>query len=95
MLAAVKLEIRTEKNNGLGCQILVVMTHGRGDNCIYGTDLEKVNLTDLYELLLPLSIKHKPTVVILQACTGGDYCIATEMVILCLIVALVKTPLFT
>jgi len=95
MLAAVKIEIKKEKNNGLGCQILVVMTHDGGDNCIYGTDLEKVNLTDLYDLLAPLSLKRKPTVVILQACSGGDYCIATEMVILCLIVALVKIPLFT
>jgi len=95
MLAAVKFEIRTEKNNGLGCQILVVMTHGGRDSCIYGNDLKKINLTDLYDLLAPLSLKRKPTVVILQACSGGDYCFATEMVILCLIVALVKIPLFT
>jgi len=80
MLAAVKVETRNEKNNGLGCQILVVMTHCGGDSCIYGTDLEKVNLTDLYDLLLPLSVKRKPTVVILEAGCGGDYCFATEMV---------------
>jgi len=95
MLAAVKVEVRKKKNNGLGCHILVVMTHGGEDSCIYGTDLEKVNLTDLYDLLAPLSLKRKPTVVILQACSGGDYCFATEMVIICLIVALVKIPLFT
>jgi len=62
--------------------MLVVMTHGGGDNCIYGTDLEKVNLTDLYDLLLPLTIKCKPTVVILQACSGGDYCFVTDIVTL-------------
>jgi len=95
MLAAVKDVIRKEKNNDLGCQILVIMTHGGGDNCIYRTVLVKVNLTDLYELLRPLSVQRKPTVVILQACSGGDYCFATKMVILCLIVALVKTPWFT
>jgi len=73
MLSAVKSGIRKEKNNGLGCQILVIMTLGGEDNCIYGTDLEKVNLTDLYDLLAPLSLKPKPTVVILESCSGGDY----------------------
>jgi len=73
MLSAVKSEIKREKSNGLGCQILVIMTHGGEDNCIYGTDLEKVNLTDLYDLLAPLSLKRKPTVVILETCSRGNY----------------------
>jgi len=75
MLSAVKSEIKKERNNGLGCHILVVMSHGEEDNCIYGTDLEKVNLADLYDLLAPLSLKRKPTVVILEACSGGTYSI--------------------
>jgi len=71
MLSVVKSEIRRENNNDLGCQILVVMSHGGEDNCICGTDLEKVNLIDLYDLLAPLSLKRKPTVVILEVCSGG------------------------
>jgi len=78
MLSAVKFEIKREKNNGLGCQILVIMTHGGKDNSIYGTDLEKVNLTDFYDLLAPLSLKPKPTVVILEACSGGNYSFVWE-----------------
>jgi len=82
MLSAVRSKIRREKKNGLGCQILVIMTHGGEDNCIYGTDLEKVNLSDFYDLLAPLSLKRKPTVVIIEACSEGDYCFVREMVML-------------
>jgi len=53
------------------------VTHGGEDNCIYGTDLEKVNLTDLYDLLTPLyfdRMRRKPKVVILEASSGGNHC---------------------
>jgi len=71
MLSAVKSEVKKEKHKEFGCHILVVMTHGGEDNCIYGTDLEKVNLTDLCDLYFD-GISRKPKVVILEACSGGS-----------------------
>jgi len=77
MLSTIKSEVKDEKHKEFGCHILVVMTHGGEDNCIYGTDLEKVNLTDLYDLLTPLyfdRMRRKPKVVILEASSGGNHC---------------------
>jgi len=75
MLSAVKSEVKKETHKNLGCHMLVVMTHGGEDNCIYGTDLEKVNFTDLCDLLTPLhfnGMRRKPKVVILEASSGGS-----------------------
>jgi len=75
MLSAVKLEVKKEEHEDLGCHVLVIMTHGGLNNHILGTDLKRVKLTDLYDLLSPLNfpgMAGKPKVVILEVCSGGN-----------------------
>jgi len=76
MLLAVKEEVKCDEHEDLGCHVLVIMTHGGVNNYIYGTDLKRVSLTDLYDLLTPLNfpgMSGKPKVVILEVCSGGSY----------------------
>jgi len=67
--------VKKEEQEDLGCHVLVIMTHGGLNNHIYGTDLKRVQLTDLYDLLTPLNfvgMAGKPKVVILEVCSGGN-----------------------
>jgi len=71
----VKSEVETDEHRDLGCHVLVIMTHGGLNNQICGTDLKRVKLTDVYDLLTPLNFKGmagKPKVVILEVCSGGN-----------------------
>jgi len=76
MLSAVKSEVKKGEHKDLGCHVLVIMTHGGLNNHIYGTDLKRVKLTDVYDLLTPLNfpgMAGKPKVVILEVCSGGNH----------------------
>jgi len=67
--------VKTKEYEDLGCHVLVIMTHGGLNNHIYGTDLKRVKLTDVYDLLTPLNfpgMAGKPKVVILEVCSGGN-----------------------
>jgi len=71
----VESEVRYDGHDNFGCHVLVIMSHGSKDNYIYGTDLRKVSLIDVYDLLTPLNFRGmtgKPKVVIIQACSGGE-----------------------
>jgi len=75
MLSAVKSEVTKEEQEDLGCHVLLIMTHGGLNNHIYGADLKRVKLTDVYDLLTPLNfpgMAGKPKVVILEICSGGN-----------------------
>jgi len=48
--------LQKEEHKDLGCHVLVIMTHGELNNHIYGTDLKRVKLTDVYDLLTPLEL---------------------------------------
>jgi len=75
MLSTVTSEVKKEEHKDLGCHMLVIMTHGGLDNHIYGTDMKRVKLTDVYDLLTPLNfpgMAGKPKVVILEVCSGGN-----------------------
>jgi len=64
------------EHTDLGCHVLVIMTHGGLNNYIYGTDLKRVKLTDVYDLLTPLNfpgMAGKPKVVILEVASGGTF----------------------
>jgi len=66
--------VTKEEHTDLGCHVLVIMTHGGLNNHIYGIDLKRVKLTDVYDLLTPFNftgMAGKPKVVILEACSGG------------------------
>jgi len=83
MLSAVKTEVKKEEHKDLGCHVLVIMTHGGLNNHIYGTDLKRVKLTDVYDLLTPLNFSGmagKPKVVILEVCSGGKDFFITPLV---------------
>lgn len=61
-------------HDSYGMFVLVLMTHGRENDCIYGTDGKFVRLCDVYALLTPQnfpSLKGKPKLVIVQACGGS------------------------
>jgi len=80
MLSAVKSEVTKEEHEDLGCHVLVIMSHGGLNNHIYGTDLKRVKLTDVYDLLTLLDfpgMAGKPKVVILEVCSGGN-CLLQE-----------------
>jgi len=67
--------VKKEEHKDLGCHVLVIMTHGGLNNHILGTDLKRVKLTDVYDLLTPLNfpgMAGKPKVVILEVCSGGN-----------------------
>jgi len=73
---AVKSEVKNEEHKDLGCHVLVIMTHGGLNNDIYGTDLKSVKVADVYDELTSskfLGMAGKPKVVILEACSRGDY----------------------
>jgi len=75
MLSAVKSEVKKKEHEDLGCHVLVIMTHGGLNNHILGTDLKRVKLPDVYDLLTPLNfpgMAGKPKVVMLEVCSGGN-----------------------
>jgi len=54
--------------------VLVIMTHGGVGGFIYGADMKRVKLTDVYDLLTPLNfpgMAGKPKIVILETCSGS------------------------
>jgi len=74
MLSTIKSEVTKKQHKDLGCHVLVIMTHGGLNNYICGTDLKRVKLTDVYDLLTPFNftgMAGKPKVVILETCSGG------------------------
>ena len=55
--------------------ILVLMSHGRRNNVIVGSDSQPIDLIDIQDLLSPTkfpAMKAKPKVMIVQACSGGE-----------------------
>jgi len=52
------------------------MSHGGVNNHIYGVDMKRVRLTDVYDLLTPLNfpgMAGKPKVVIIEAASGSEW----------------------
>ena len=61
----------------LGMFVLVLMSHGGRDNLIYDSNNQPVSLVSIQDLLSPEnfpSMKGKPKLMIIQACSGGKYC---------------------
>ena len=54
--------------------VLVLMSHGGRDNLIYDSNNRPVSLVSIQDLLSPEnfpSMKGKPKLMIIQACSGG------------------------
>ena len=66
--------VNNPEHDDYGMFILVLMSHGAENECIFGTDGKLVKLNDVY---FSLSAKRfpemsgKPKFVIVQACAGG------------------------
>lgn len=74
-MAAIEAEARHPDHADYGLFILVVMSHGAQNDCIYGTDLEVIKVKDICDRLSLHHFPHmagKPKVVIIQACAGGE-----------------------
>jgi len=82
MLTTIKDEVQRKEHEDLGCHALVIMAHGGEDNYIYGVDMKRVKLTDVYDLLTPLNFSGmagKPKIVILETCSGSKlYLLSAE-----------------
>jgi len=73
----VKAEINNSRNADHGMFFLFIGSHGV-ENHVYGSDGELVKLTDLYDLLsVPQNpvVADKPKLVVIQACSTGEYSI--------------------
>lgn len=77
MLTTIAKETEHPDHVDYGMFVLVIMSHGTENDCVYGTDEQLVRLTDVYDLLsspkFPL-MTGKPKLVIVQACSGGESC---------------------
>ena len=74
MMSEIQQETQNPDHEDYGMFILVIMTHGTANDCIYGTDSSTIKLSDVYELLSAKNFPQmsgKPKLVIIQACSGG------------------------
>lgn len=77
MLEAIDKEVdvaQTPEHEDYGMFVLVLMSHGGKNNCIFGFDGTAIELSDVYYLLTPQNfptMSGKPKLIIVQACAGG------------------------
>lgn len=72
ILDVIKAEVTHEKHYNMF--FMCIMTHGKEDNQILGSDQRTVKLKDVYELLSPNNfpaMAGKPKIIVVQACAGG------------------------
>jgi len=77
MLRVLNQEIQTTEHERFGVSAFIIMTHGT-ENFIYGTDSHLVKLSDILDLMSPYTFKAmagKPKIVVIQACSGGEFII--------------------
>jgi len=72
-----KKEIQNPEHERFGVSAFIIMTHG-AENLIYGTDSRPVTvrLSDILDLMSPYTFKAmagKPKMVVIQACSGGEF----------------------
>ena len=73
MIAAVEDETKNDEHKRLGMFVLILMSHGDGQDSILGSDSKPVYLQHLYQMLWSTRFPHmagKPKVVVVQACSG-------------------------
>ena len=74
IVSALRDETRNPAHKDFGMFVLVVMSHGSDNDCIYGVDGSVIKLTEVYDLLSSTNfpmMADKPKLVIVQACSGG------------------------
>ena len=72
----IKEETQREEHYRLSMFILVLMSHGTRGNVIIDSKGQPVDLIDIQDLLSPKkfpAMKGKPKVMIVQACSGGEF----------------------
>ena len=69
----IQLETQRQEHKTLGMFVLLLMSFGKRDNIILGSDYQPVDLVKVQDLLSPYNfpaMKGKPKLVIVQACSG-------------------------
>jgi len=75
MLHVLNREIQNTEHERFGVSTFIIMTHGT-ENFLYGTDSHPVKLSDILDLMSPYTFKAmagKPKIVVIQACSGGEF----------------------
>ena len=73
---AVTNETKLEDQKQYGMFVLIIMSHGGENNVIRDCENNPVRLIDVKDRLRPSefpAMKGKPKIIIVQACSGGEY----------------------
>jgi len=75
MLHVLNRDVQNTEHERFGVSAFIIMSHG-AENLIYGTDSRPVKLSDILDLMSPCTFKAmagKPKIVVIQACSGGEF----------------------